>query len=205
MSESNLEQDVTSSVKTHEEILEMIEEIKEFEKKFREYDLEETEVEEELIEVEQNIVDFIEVDKDESDQIEPIAFESEAKKSGFIERLIKSKIFRIRVRSRSEAQKARLEAKAATFKLRLNEEGKLVNIDLKKPKSSKPKSKKRFNLKKIVTKRRGKTKETEVETTEKMSKISKLKGGFSKISKLKRAIPHKGKMEKKSEESESEE
>ncbi|MCK5636883.1 MAG: hypothetical protein KAH91_05615, partial [Thermoplasmatales archaeon] len=119
-------------------------------------------------------------------------------KPGLKDSITKSKFFKIKVRGSTDVKKARLERKAATFKLRFDEKGKLVNIDLKKPKQSEPKSesKKRFKL--PIPKRKGKEKEGETKTTEKKSKG--LKGKLGKISKLKVAIPSKRKKETKREE-----
>jgi hypothetical protein len=198
MDELDSKQDNTISfAKTHEEILEMIEEIKKFEKKFIGHDFEETEVE--FIAVDKDVVEFIEVEENKLEQFEPISIKQETKKPGLKEKLKISKIFK----ARPKVQKEEVEAKpitAATFKIRFNEAGELVNIDLKKPKP-RPESKKRFDLKKIMIIRKGKTEkkekaeetEKEAETTEKKSKISNLKGGLGKISLLKKAIPHRRK------------
>lgn len=202
MDELDLKQDNTISfAKTHEEILEMIEEIKKFEKKFIGHDFEETEVE--FIAVDEDVVEFIEVEEDKLEQFEPISIGQETKKPGLKEKLKISKIFK----ARTKVQKEEVEAKpitAATFKIRFNEAGELVNIDLKKPKP-RPESKKRFNLKKIMIIRRGKTEEKaektekEAETTEKKSKISNLKRGLGKIGILKKAIPHRRKKKEETE------
>jgi len=198
MDELDSEQDNTISfAKTHEEILEMIEEIKKLEKKFIGYDFEETEVE--FIAVDEDVVEFIEVEEDKLEQFESTPIEQETKKPGLKEKLKISRIFK----ARPKVQKEDAEEKpitAATFKIRFNEAGELVNIDLKKPKS-RPESKKRFDLKKIMIRRKGKTEkkekaeetEKEAETTEKKSKISKLRGGLGKIGMLKKAIPHRRK------------
>ena len=97
----------------------------------------------------------------------------------------------------------RLERKAATFKLRFDENGKLVNIDLKKPKppTAKSESKKRFKI--PFPKIKIKEKEGESKATEKKSKG--LKGKLGAIGNLKRVIPSKGKKEKKTKELKSEE
>ena len=196
MGESNSEQESTSSITlTHEEILEFIEEIKEFEKKFQEHGLKESEGEVEFIEIEKDIVEFAEVEQDSSEQIEFIPVVGETKKPELKKSLKNSQISK----PRYEVQKEKIEEKAidhATFKIRFNEEGELVNIDLKKHKP-KPESKKSFDLKKLKklrVKRKGKTEKTgaETETIEKKSKISKLKGGLSQIGKLKRVIPYRG-------------
>lgn len=209
MGESNSEQESTSSITlTHEEILEFIEEIKEFEKKFQEHGLKESEGEVEFIEIEKDIVEFAEVEQDSSEQIEFIPVVGETKKPELKKSLKNSQISK----PRYEVQKEKIEEKAidhATFKIRFNEEGELVNIDLKKHKP-KPESKKSFDLKKLKklrVKRKGKTEKTgaETETIEKKSKISKLKGGLSQIGKLKRVIPYRGIKSEKTEEPEAEE
>ena len=209
MGESNSEQESTSSITlTHEEILEFIEEIKEFEKKFQEHGLKESEGEVEFIEIEKDIVEFAEVEQDSSEQIEFIPVVGETKKPELKKSLKNSQISK----PRYEVQKEKIEEKAidhATFKIRFNEEGELVNIDLKKHKP-KPESKKSFDLKKLKKlriKRKGKTEKTgaETETIEKKSKISKLKGGLSQIGKLKRVIPYRGIKSEKTEEPEAEE
>jgi len=202
MDELDSEQDNTISLaKTHEEILEILEEIKKFEKKFIGHDFEETEVE--FIEVEEDVVEFVEVEEDKLEQFEPIPIKEETKKPGLKEKLKINRIFK----SRSEVQKEKVEAKpisAATFKIRFDDSGELVNIDFKKPK---PESKRRFNFSKLKIKRKRKNEKTEkeTETSEKKSKFSKLKGGLGKIGKLKKAIPHRGKKKEETEESEAEE
>jgi len=206
MDELDSEQDNSISfAKTHEEILEMVEEIKKFERKFIGHDFEETEVE--FIAVEDDVVEFIEVEEDKLEEFEPIPIEQETKKPGLKERLKLNRIFKIK----PKVQKEEVEAKpirAATFKIRFNEGGELVNIDIKKPKP-KPESKKRFDFKKLRIRRKGKTEKTEKEieeeseTEEKKSKFSKLKGGLSKIGKLKKAIPRRGKKKEETEESEA--
>ena len=214
MYELDFEQEENYSVtKSHEEILRLIEEIKAFEEEFPEYYIVEK-TEEELIDVEKDgehfsefghgIMEFIEVDPDVVEFVEvgaefdSVPFEQETEKPGLKDSITKSKFFKIKVRGSTDVKKARLERKAATFKLRFDEKGKLVNIDLKKPKPSEPKSesKKRFKL--PIPKRKGKEKEGETKTTEKKSKG--LKGKLGKISKLKVAIPGKRKKETKREE-----
>ncbi|MCK4995763.1 MAG: hypothetical protein KAR55_02645 [Thermoplasmatales archaeon] len=216
MYELDFEQEDNYSVtKSHEEILRLIEEIKAFEENYPEYYVvERTETEEELIDIEkdgehfselgQGTMEFIEVDPDVVEfvevgtEFESVPFEQETEKPGLKDSITKSKFFKIKVRGSTDVKKARLERKAATFKLRFDEKGKLVNIDLKKPKQSEPKSesKKRFKL--PIPKRKGKEKEGETKTTEKKSKG--LKGKLGKISKLKVAIPSKRKKETKREE-----
>ena len=75
-----------------------------------------------------------------------------------------------------------------TFRLRINKDGILENIDVKKPKP-RPKIKIKFRRKE----------KKESEGSEEKSKFSKLKRGLSKI---KRIIPKRGKEENESEETE---
>ncbi|MCK4365432.1 MAG: hypothetical protein KAW45_05230 [Thermoplasmatales archaeon] len=216
MYELDFEQEENYSVtKSHEEILRLIEEIKTFEEKFPEYYVvERTETEEELIDIEkdgehftefgQGTMEFIEVDPDVVEfvevgtEFESVSFEQETEKQGLKDSITKSKFFKIKARGSTDVKKVRLEQKAATFKLRFDEKGKLVNLDFKTPKPSEPKSesKKRFKL--PIPKRKGKSKEGETKTTEKKSKG--LKGKLGKIGNLKKVIPSKGKKEKKREE-----
>jgi len=83
------------------------------------------------------------------------------------------------------------------FRLRFTEDGKLENIDMKKPK---PKKETKLRLKKIITKNKADKKESK--SNEGESKISRLKGRLNKISKLKRVIPSQSKTEKETVESE---
>jgi len=73
-------------------------------------------------------------------------------------------------------------------------------LDLRKPKikpKSESKSKKLAFLNKIPLKRKSGKSEAKTDDSETGSKGSKLKGAFGKIGNLKKAIPHKGKGEKK--------
>ena len=89
-------------------------------------------------------------------------------------------------------EKTRGPAKPTVFRLRFTEDGKLENIDIKKPKSKKTTKFSIFN--KINIKK--KKDQTESKSKEDESKISRLIGGLYKISKLKRVIPSRNKREK---------
>ena len=84
----------------------------------------------------------------------------------------------------------------AVFRIRFDEEGKLDNLDLKKPKpkpdlkASVKKINKLSNLKKI--KKKGKSEKSAEAETEKGGKFSKLKGGIGKVSKIKNISKIKG-------------
>ncbi len=160
MKDSNLGEDIDIYIKTHEEILKIIEEIKEFENKFQEYDLSETQSEEELIEVDDQLVEFVEVI--------PIKKEEPRKR-----------VISKRQKVKENIQK---EIKPTIFHLRLNKDGKLENIDIKKPPAKK---KSGFKLRR-KKKEKGETKEK----NDKKTKLSKFKGGFNK---LKKAIPSRKK------------
>jgi hypothetical protein len=88
-------------------------------------------------------------------------------------------------------------ATPTVFRLRFTEDGKLENIDLKKPN---PKKEIKPNLKKLIPKKI--TRKKEQKDNDNKSKISKLKGGLTKISKLKKVIPSRGTKEKETTESE---
>jgi len=169
MDESDLDQPENNSItKTHREILELIEEIKEFEKKFGEFEIEEYEVEKELKEL--DYVTFEEIEP------ELILFkEIEEKKPEFEKKIKKFKIDFWKKRKKDLIEKIEKPINPTTFRLRINKDGKLENIDIKKPK---PRKKIKISF------RRKEKKESE--TTQEKSKFMKLKNGLSKI---KRIIP----------------
>jgi hypothetical protein len=88
-------------------------------------------------------------------------------------------------------EKTRESAKPTVFRLRFTEDGKLENIDIKKPKTKKTTKSgilKTINIKKNKEQKDSKSKEDE-------SKISRLIDGLKNISRLKRVIPSKNKTE----------
>jgi len=162
MDESDLEySDITSIRKAHKEILDMLEEIKDYEKKFVEFDLEEPQVDKELIEVEYETFQEIEPELVTFKEVEEKKPEFEIK------------------RKKDVVKKIEKPITPTTFRLRINEEGNLENIDLKK---SEPRSKRHFRI------RFRKKDQIDSEDTEKKSRFAKLKSGLSKI---RRAIPSK--------------
>lgn len=187
MDESNIDYSDTNSItKTHKEILEMLEEIKELEKKFGEFYIEEPLVEEDLIEVEYETFEEIEP--------ELISFkEVEEKKPKFEEKIKKPKSKLKIKRKKDFAEKIEKPITPTTFRLRINKEGELENIDLKKPK---PRSRRHIRI------RFRKKGQTESEVTEEISRLAKLKSGLGKI---KRAIPTRREEEEETEESETSE
>jgi len=199
-------EETSSNIKTHEEILELLDEVKRFEKEFEDFEVaprSEVEEKEEFIEVEHETTTV--------DTVKLIPLKTKEKKAKYKKRF-RHPIFRIKFRTRSEVKKLREEKKAATFRIRFDEEGKLVNLDVKKPKPSKEKPKKLslkklFVLKKLIKRGKGETEETETksEPEGEGSKFSKLKGGLGKLGKLKGIIPGRLKKEKETEEAKTEE
>lgn len=171
MKDSNFEQD--NSIKSHEEILELFDEIKIFEDSIVEFVIEETKrkVEEDLIEGESEIPKIV----------KPIPIKVKKDKTKHI----------VKPFYKTETP--------ATFKIRFNDEGKLINLDFKKVNPSiESKPKKKFSIKNLKSSRSRKKEKSE-------SKEGKLKGSFGKLSKLKKVIPSKGKKKEKTEPAETEE
>lgn len=175
MREPDYNNNISSPVKTHEEILELIEEIKEFENRFPDFDRGgkwET-IEPEITVTEQKPI--------------PIKTEEYEKKSR------KHIFFRIKRRSKSEVPKLKRERKATTIKLRIGEEGKLVNTDIRKTKPKKAKEDKpKFNIRKILSRKKEETSETlreQKSEEDKRISLSKIKNIFGGIGKLKNVIP----------------
>lgn len=198
MGESELEEKEGSSVtKSHKEIIELLEEIKEFE---REYGL--LEIEPEFIEVEEDIVEFVEVEPDIVEKIELVDSETDYETQ---EKTKKRRKFKIKYRTRAEVKKwrekrgeERKENIPATFRIRFDNEGDLVNIDLSQIKK-KPKSKKVNSQIKKGEKSEFKDPD---KIMEKESKMSKIRRGLSI---LKRSISQKEETIEEEEESEEEE
>ncbi len=170
MKSSDFEEISDSDIKNHSEILQIIDEIRVYEQNFVDFNSE-------LVEDKKDIKkDLIEVDheKNISEDDESIG-ELNNKKFSFLKKT-------------KENEKTKVPT---TFKIGFDEDGKLVNLDLKKPKPKKDdaSSKKKFSVKSLLPKRK---KENE-ETKDDGSKSSKLKKGLGKLSKLKRVIPSKNK------------
>jgi hypothetical protein len=146
-------------IKDHDEILRQIEKIKEFEKNYQEYDLSNNKPKDELIEVEDQLKEFSETNP-------KILKEQKREKFSFFNKFKKKESI---VRPLN----------ATVFHFRINKE-KLENLDIKKP-TIKNKKRRIFKFK-IGKKEKGDSQKK----AEKTSKLSKLKGGFSRI---KKAIP----------------
>ena len=176
MNKSDLDCSDTNSIKkTHKEIIEMLEEIKDFENNFVEFDIQKPAVEEELIEIEYETFKEIEPELITFKEVEEKKPKLEIKRKKVVEEKIVKPIT------------------PTTFRLRINKEGNLENIDLIKPK---PKSRSRIGL------RFRKKDQTKSETTEKKSMFKKIK---SSLSRIKRAIPSRREEEEEVEESETSE
>jgi len=161
----------TSSIKNHEEILQLIDEIRSFEINFEGYEIVKEEVEKE---------ELIEVEHEKPEEITPIPIKEEKDK--------------LLLRSRLSKKRVEKPITPTTFRIRYADDGSLVNVDFRAPKPKKEGTK-GFSLKKL---RRKKCKSTgEAEAGEKKSK---LKGGLGRLGKLKKVIPSRGKKEEKSEE-----
>ena len=176
----------TSITKTHEEILEMLEEIKEFEKKYGELGYEGSVIGEDLTELEYVTFEEIETELPIFNEIEPelpIFKEIEKLKP----KIIKKNKFKIKFRKKEKIEKIDRPINPTIFRLRINNEGKLENIDIKK---QQPRKKINISFRK---KDKG-----EEKSSEGKSKFDKLKSGLNKI---KRLIP----IRKKEEEPQTEE
>jgi hypothetical protein len=177
-----------SVILSHVEILEMIKEIKKFEHRFKEFEIEEIKPEE-----------FVDIEPETWIPIES-TIDKQDKEESILSKLKRNKMFRIRFSLKPKNIKQKSPKPAATFKLRLNNKGNLVNIDFNEPK---PKEERKVyqiiskipDIKSKITKKGKKSKKSE-----KKSKKFSFKDKLSKVSKLKKAIPSK--KSKKNEESE---
>lgn len=166
-----------SDIKDHFEILQIIDEIREFENNFVDF-------KGETVEETENITqDLIEVDPE---GIEEVVLDEEVLQES------DKKFFKFLKEKEKKEPKPRVHT---TFKMRFNEERKLVNLDFKQPKIKKKRSesKSKFNLKKFIPSRKKENEETsdKSESSSKASKLKGLKGGLGKLSKLKKVIPNK--------------
>ena len=155
--------------KFQDEIYLLFKEVKELEKKFENFSINKIELNEEL-----DLVEFEELEKFQSietiEDIEKPSNEDTAQKLKHISEINKEKIEK--------------QINPATFRFRYNNEGKFVNIDIKKRKL-KTKSKKSFILKRIKIR-----KKTKSDTIEEKSKLLIFK---TVVAKLKKVIPNKSK------------
>ena len=174
------------TIKTHDEILQLLKEIKKIEEEYNPtgFKPETEENEQELmrfIDLDQDFVDFVDLQPDTAKDIKPVE-EVKVEENQLVTN--KKPRFKIKFRSRLEAKKWRkskdIENKKinpATFRMRYDKEGNLVNIDFKKIKA-KPKK-----LGKKIKEKKEKSKDSE-----KLSKIDRVRKIFTV---LKRIIPVK--------------
>ena len=160
-------------IKSHEDIIRLINDIRLFEENFEEFEFfKSQEIDtDDIIEVDHNVKnnDLIKQEQDLIDKKKSIPFFN--------------------------------TGNPATFKIRYNEKGDLVNLDLRKTPPKKDQTKKRFNIKNILPLHKSKEKKEKKSSEDKddKDKKSKIKNTFSKFSKLKNVIPNKGKKENKKE------
>jgi len=180
--------DDKTPIKTHEEILTIIEEIKKFERQFGEYDITEP-VEDELIEFEPAIEEYPEW--------EPVEPEEEIQKPRLTTKNDKKrKSHAVLEGTTKQPENVVVNlSQSNVFKLRFDKNGNLVNLDFRKPKA-KPKSASKTpgHLKKSGHKAKEQTEEKTKEGEE-ASKFSKLKTGIGKLGKIKGVLPSRGKKE----------
>lgn len=185
MGESELEGNQRYSVKSHKEIIELIDELKDIEREFGF-----KEIEPAFIEVHEEAVEFIEVEHEIIEEFEPILPVTTNKKGSR---------FKIKYRTRAEVRKFKEERKKydpATFRMRFNNEGALVNIDVDKTTSKR-------KLRKIKLKEKEKIEDKEhKETDENITKRSRFRRGLSI---LRRSLPKKEETVDEEEDEEEEE
>jgi hypothetical protein len=182
------------TVKTHDEILELLKEIKKIEQVYNpaEFKPLPEDIEQDLmkfIDLDQDFVEFVDLQPDAVKDIKPVEEVKPEEKQ-----LIKNKKLRFKLKFRSwlEAKKWRkhkdIENKKmdpATFRIRFDKEGNLVNIDFKKIKAKPKKPGKKI-----------KEKKEKPQDSEKISKIDRIKKIFTV---LKRIIPVKNSSSEKEE------
>lgn len=160
-------------IKSHDKILDLIDDIKKFEQGIVEFDLKP---------VEEIKEDIIEVDYD---SLQP--------QQEFPDSSVGDKPKRFKFLKKKE--KPVVDKPSATFRIRFDESGDLVNLDIKKsePKTKLKTDKKKFSFKKMLPFKRLKDEGDKSSSGEKSSIGSKLNGSLGKISKLKNIIPNKSK------------
>ncbi|KYK29186.1 hypothetical protein AYK20_00550 [Thermoplasmatales archaeon SG8-52-1] len=170
------------TVKSHDEILELLKEIKKIEEVYNpaEFKQELENIEQDLmkfIDLDQDYVEFVDLQPEAAKDIKPVE-EVKVEENQLIKN--KKPRFKLKFLSRFEAKKWRkqkdIENKKidpATFRIRFDKEGNLVNIDFKKTKAKPKKPGKKINEKKEKT-----------QDSEKISKIDKIKKVFTVLKKI---------------------
>ena len=187
MRETDFQQDDLGLVKSHEEILQLIDEIKEIENNFDEIG-----VGEPLLQEWETVA---------PEEAKPIPIKSEIEES----KEKKRSRFRLKKRSRLEVKRREREKHYATFKFRFDDDGNLANLDFRKPKPKPEKTKGKFKIpiiNKFIRKGKKEAEITEEAPSEKKGIAGKIKGALGGIGKIKNAIPGR---KKKTEEAPKEE
>jgi len=236
---NNFDSNIDNNVKNHTEIVNLIEDIKKIEEKIPKFDVPDYEIleEQKCDNSEIRFQEVNEIDNVKTNDFEDPNFSSnisekpslKLRSKGDIEKQefeeVQQEIPQVEFEEVTQKsipvfRKKRQEIKPATFKIRFNEEGNLENIDLKKKSDKKLEFKfiKKLKLDKIsnkIKKRKTKDsedkKETEQESSGKLSKITNIFGKVKNVTKIidKLPIPKRGgkssKKEVKNEEENEEE
>jgi len=170
--------DSNAPIKNHEKIIQMIDEIREFESIENDLKIEEKKKKEDIIEIEHKVLEH-----------EEEILESREKKKFFDE--LRHVHFTTHPNKNNKVEKMIIPS---TFKVGFNENGNLVNLNLKKKKEVQKKNK-FLKIKNLIKRKKVKETEKEDESSkeESSSKIGKLKSKFGAIGKLKNVIPKKSK------------
>jgi hypothetical protein len=201
MVQKEFQQDRTdSSIKTHEDIREILNELKSFEDKYKEYTIIEPEYEKEILEVDISKSDFIELEiatQEETNNLTQVLKDTEIKKidkKGLINNITKNGLYskfqekflkKIKEKlpdyitdivSHEEGfENKRPLTSTNVFKMRFDDNGKLNIVDMRKPK---PKPDIKFDIKKyikFINKKEKEDKTKETPKDEDKSKVSAIK------------------------------
>ena len=179
MKDSDTGEDINSYIKDHSEILKEIIELKEIEETITKFDISDLLIENEFIEIDNDLEEFQEIKP--KIKPEPINKPKTVKTIKIRKpKFIKSK----------EKKKVQKTLNPTVFHLKINNDGKLENLDIKKPKI-KDKKKNNFILKRF--------KDKKVKTTDKKVKKIKIPNFKNGILKIRKAIPFKSDKKEKSE------
>lgn len=172
--------DKEDSIKEHDEIIQMIDEIRGFEDIHIDFEPEIKKERIEIFEIENDISEENKVDIDKKD------------KQNFLKK--------IKFNIHPDRETIKKELKPNVFNIGFNDNGELVNLDLKKKKVIE-KTDKKLSLDKFKNLIKRNKNKSDVPTSEsdneKGSKFSKIKDKLGKIGKLKKIIPSRSKNEEK--------
>jgi len=196
-------EETNSKINTHQQIQTMIDDLLELEKSLPLFDLPASE----MILGENQTEDASEEQGFATISDGNLESEPEITKKGL--KIKHKKLFSLKIKRRKSATDKEIsekkyltfkpkELKPTEFMVGFDENGNLVNLDLRKPKIKEKSVSKlgKINiLKKIKSRKKGE--KSVGSSSDDKSKGSKIKGVFGKVAKLKNAIPGKGKKEKK--------